>query len=177
MKKLLIVIDYQKDFVSGALGFEGADSIEENICKKIEEYREEEQEIVYTLDTHDEDYPNTPEGKNLPVPHCYVNTEGWQLAGKVAQALTTQDVVFIKPTFGSLELGNYLKENMYDYVELCGLVSYICVFSNAVIAKAALPYAEIVVDAAASLGPDIEMQRKAYDVLENLHIKVLNRGK
>ena len=177
MKKLLIVIDYQKDFVSGALGFEGADSIEENICRKIAQYREEEQEIVYTLDTHDEDYPNTPEGKNLPVPHCYVNTEGWQLSGEVAQALTTQDVVFIKPTFGSLELGNYLKENMYDYVELCGLVSYICVFSNALIAKAALPYAEIVVDAAASNGPDKSMEEKAYDVLENLHIKVLNRGK
>ena len=177
MKKILIVVDYQKDFVSGALGFAGAELIEDNICKKIAKYREEEQEIVYTLDTHDEDYPNTPEGKNLPIPQCYVNTEGWQLAGKVAQAINTQDVVFIKPTFGSLELGNYLKENMYDYVELCGLVSYICVFSNAVIAKAALPYAEIVVDSNATLGPDPLMQGKAYDVLENLHIKVLNWSK
>ncbi len=176
MKKLLIVIDYQKDFVNGALGFEGASSVEAAICKKIESYRKEEQEVVYTLDTHDEDYLNTPEGKNLPVPHCFVGTEGWQLEGKVAKALTTQDVVFIKPTFGSLELGNYLKENGYEQVELCGLVSYICVFSNAVIAKAALPYSHIIVDALACNGPDKEMEAKAYDILENLHITVLNRG-
>ena len=170
--KVLIVIDYQKDFVSGALGFAGADGYDAPIAARIANAREEGEEVIFTLDTHDADYMNTTEGRNLPIPHCLADSEGWQLYGKVAQSITTADPVFIKPTFGSLELANYLREKGYERVELCGLVSHICVLSNAVLAKAALPEAEIVVDSRLTGAMDESMTEKALEVLQGLHITV-----
>ena len=163
----LIVIDYQKDFVSGALGFVGAESYDTPIANRIMQAREAGEEVIFTLDTHDADYMNTTEGKHLPIPHCLADSEGWQLYGKVAECITTADPVFIKPTFGSLELANYLREKGYERVELCGLVSHICVLSNAVLAKAALPEAEIVVDRKLT-----GAMEKALEVLQGLHITV-----
>lgn len=169
---VLIVIDYQKDFVSGALGFAGAERYDTLIANRIEQARQAGEDVIFTLDTHDAAYLNSMEGKHLPIPHCLADSEGWQLYGKVAESITTADPVFIKPTFGSLELANHLREQGYERVELCGLVSHICVLSNAVLAKAALPEAEIVVDSKLTGAMDESMTEKALDILRGLHITV-----
>lgn len=174
MKKLLIIVDYQNDFVDGALGFEGAELIGKVIKGKIENYLNNNHHIIYTFDTHNEDYMNTVEGSKLPVPHCLKGSKGWEIKDEV-NYLNKAIKTFEKPTFPSLELANYLKENPYDEVELCGLVSNICVISNAVMVKAALPNAKIFIDALATDSFDKVLQEKCFDVLEGLHIEVINR--
>ena len=176
MKQLLLVVDYQKDFVDGTLGFPGAEKLDGPIAEKIAAYRSAGDDVAFTLDTHQENYPDTQEGRKLPVPHCLMNTEGWQLYGKTGQALDkSRDMVICKPTFPSLWLGNWLKEQGYDRIELVGLVSYMCVLSNAVVAKAALPEAELVVDAACTAGPDPRLHANALELMETLQITVINR--
>ena len=174
MQKLLIVVDYQKDFVSGALGFAGAEKLDAVIAAKIRAYRAEGAEIVLTLDTHGEDYDSTQEGQKLPVPHCIRETDGWRLYGETC-ALLEDCRAFEKPTFGSAQLFDYLRGSDFGQIELCGLVSNICVLSNAVLAKTALPEAEIIVDAAATSAADAAMNEKALDVLEGIQVTVLNR--
>ena len=169
MKKILIIVDYQNDFVSGSLGFPEAVRLEEGICAKIKEY--ENDEIVYTLDTHRENYLDTQEGKKLPVVHCIKGTEGHELYGKVKELLKDCRT-FEKPTFPSADLLDYLRGGEYDVIELAGLVSSICVISNAVIAKAACPEAEIIVDSALTAGADAHMHEAALDVMRNLQITV-----
>ena len=132
-------------------------------------------DVAFTLDTHGENYLTTQEGKHLPVPHCLRGSEGWTLYGETGKSRRQADPALEKPAFPSLELGTWLREKGYDRVELVGLVSYICVLSNAVIAKAALPEAEIVVDAACTAGPDLTLHEKALDLMETLQIAVTNR--
>ena len=168
--RLLIVVDFQNDFVSGALGFPGAEELEEGICAKIKEY--EGEEVVYTLDTHAEDYLSTQEGKNLPVVHCVKGTDGYELFGRV-KALLDGKKFFEKNTFGSGELYEYLKGKSYKQIELCGLVSNICVISNAVIAKTACPNAEITVNSRLTASADAEMNKKALDVMRGLQVSVI----
>lgn len=176
MKKLLLVIDFQKDFVDGALGFPGAEALDGLIAKKIASFRSAGGDVAFTLDTHGENYLRTQEGRKLPVTHCIRETPGWELYGQVGKARRPEDPILEKPAFPSLELGNWLREKGYDQVELVGLVSYICVISNAVIAKAALPEAEILVDARCTAGPDPQLHQKALDVMENaLQITVTGR--
>ena len=175
MKKLLLVIDYQNDFVSGSLGFEQAVSLEDPICRKIESYLKNGDDIIFTLDTHGQDYSSTQEGKKLPVAHCLKGTPGWQLYGQVGSSLLPGDPVFEKETFPSLDLADWLRERDYDTVELCGLVSHICVLSNAVMVKAALPNAAITVDARLTASYDPNLHQKALDVLEGIHITVTDR--
>lgn len=175
MKKLLIVIDYQKDFVDGSLGFEKAKEIENNIADKIKEYRSNNDEIVFTLDTHNENYLNTLEGKNLPVPHCIINTDGHKLYGKIADLKTDADKCFLKCTYGSDELFEYLKNRDYISIELCGVVTNICVISNAVLVKTALYETPIYVDCKCVASNDDELNLAAIKVMESLHIKILNK--
>lgn len=175
MKKALIVVDYQKDFVSGSLGFPKAETFDRAIAAKIRECRSSGDDIIVTLDTHAENYLETQEGKNLPVIHCIRGTEGWSLFGETAKQIQETDRKFEKGTFGSLALAEYLKEQRYDIVELVGVVSNICVISNAVLAKAALPEALIIVDAACTASNDDTMNEKALDVMEGLQIEVFRR--
>ena len=175
MNRLLIVVDYQKDFVDGALGFSGAEKLAEPIAGRIGEYRACGGDVAFTLDTHEPGYLDTQEGNKLPVPHCIRDSGGWELYGPVAGAVRESDPLFLKPTFPSLELGEWLKAREYTQVELCGLVSHICVLSNAVVAKAALPEAEIIVDANLTASYDPALHEKALDVLEGLQVTVLNR--
>ena len=175
MKKILLVIDYQKDFVDGALGFPQAAVLEDAIADKITAYRKNGDEIVFTFDTHTEDYLSTQEGRNLPVIHCIKGTPGWELFGKIAGLCLETDTCFEKIAFGSMELANYLAENHYDQVELVGVVSNICLLSDAVIAKAALPEAQIVVDAACVASNVDRLNEAALDVMESLQIKIINR--
>lgn len=176
MRKLLLIIDYQKDFVDGALGFAGAEKLDGPIAQKIADYRAAGGDVAFTLDTHGENYPQTQEGRKLPVPHCLRETPGWSLYGQTGKARREEDTVIEKPAFPSLELGSWLREKGYDQIELVGLVSYICVISNAIVAKAAVPEAEIIVDATCTAGPDPELHAKALDVMEQcLQITVTNR--
>jgi nicotinamidase-related amidase len=119
---------------------------------------------------------DTEEGKHLPVIHCVEGTWGHQLEDDVLRLKNENDKTFIKHTFPSLELGRFLEEQQYQKIELCGLVSNICVLSNAVIAKSACPNAHIVIDAKATASFDLDLHNKALDVLEGLHIEVKNRG-
>lgn len=170
MKKILVVVDYQNDFVNGSLGFPGAELLDEAICKKISEYNDSE--VVYTLDTHGEGYMDTLEGRNLPEPHCIKGTDGHKNYGQTSEKLAGARC-FEKSSFGSLELGEYLKAGGYDRVELCGLVSNICVLSNAVIARAALPNAEIVVDHQCTASSDPALNDAALAVLKGIQVTVL----
>ena len=175
MKKLLVVVDYQKDFIDGALGFEGAESIEDRIVELIEQFEKNDDFVCFTLDTHERDYLFTTEGCNLPIKHCIKGTEGWQIADRLKDYLPNHPK-FEKHTFGSLDLGNYIRgiAPLIDEVYLVGLVSNICVISNAIIAKAALDKnGRVYVVRDATLSADKEMQQKAFDILENLHIKVI----
>ncbi len=175
MKKLLLVVDYQRDFVDGTLGFPGAEALDSLIAEKIDAYHAVGDDVVFTMDTHTPHYARTLEGQKLPVPHCIAGTEGWALYGETARAARSEDLRFSKPTFPSLELANWLRGRDYGQVELCGLVSYICVISNAVMVKAALPEAEILVDGRCTAGPDEELNRQALNLMECIHVTVTNR--
>ena len=175
MKKLLLVVDYQKDFVDGALGFPGAELLDGPIARKVEAYHAAGDDVAFTLDTHGESYLQTQEGRRLPVVHCRKYTPGWALYGETGKARQEKDKLIEKPAFPSLELGNWLEEKEYDQIELVGLVSYMCVLSNAIIAKAALPEAEILIDAACTAGPDQALHEKCLDLMESLQMTVINR--
>ncbi len=174
---ILFVIDYQKDFVDGALGFAGAERLDEKIAARVREYGPGR--VWYTMDTHYEDYINTREGRNLPVPHCIRGSEGWQNYGQTAEALAEVGAVGIeKRTFG-MDLGDpavlaKLPERV-DNIELCGLVSNICVVSNAAVLQGHYPDAQLTVDARLTDSFDKELNEKVLDVLAGLQVKVLNR--
>ncbi len=174
MKKLLVVVDYQNDFVCGSLGFTKAREIETSICEKIEKYHSEGSDVLFTFDTHFENYPSTQEGRKLPITHCIDQGEGWQLYGKVGALRLKSDYTISKHCFGSIDLANFLLKNQYDAVEFVGVVTDICVISNAVIAKAALPEAEIIVDAACVATNNEEAGKKALDVMAGLQMTILN---
>lgn len=174
-KKLLVVVDYQHDFVDGTLGFEEARALEEPLCERIRSYLADGDDVVFTMDTHEQKYLLTNEGRHLPVKHCLRGTAGWELYGKPAQ-LARPEKRIEKPSFGSMALAEYLKANgPFASVELCGVVSNICVLSNAVIAKAASPESEILVDRRLIASPDKKLEEEALDILENLHVTVLHR--
>ena len=174
MGRLLVVVDMQNDFVDGALGFGGADRIIEGIERKIADYMASGDEVVYTLDTHHENYSETQEGRNLPVPHCIKGSEGHALVPALKDLLSDCRC-FEKPTFGSLELGKYINENSgkYDSIEVCGLVSNICVISNAVMAKAAAPEAEIIVDSSLTDSFDKKLNEETFDILKGIQVTVV----
>ena len=175
-KSVLIVVDMQQDFIDGALGSEEAVTIVEKVAEKVRAAEEEGVLVLFTRDTHGEDYMNTEEGKNLPVPHCIKHTEGWQVSGKIPYPQEARS--FDKLTFGSLDLGNFLKELAFppERVELVGLCTDICVLSNAVIAKAALPNAHIVVDAACCAGVTPVSHDTALAAMKAIQVEVVNQG-
>ena len=174
MKKILIVVDMQKDFVDGALGTAEAVAIVDNVVEKIQSH---DGDIIVTYDTHFENYMGTLEGKNLPVAHCIKNTDGWKLDGKVEKALENRKYKTIeKLTFGSTELPEYIKAN-YDEneieIELIGLCTVICVVSNALLLKANLLETEISVDANCCAGVTVESHNAALTTMKMCQIKVV----
>ena len=144
--KVLIVVDMQNDFIDGALGTKEAVAIVPNVIETIKGF---EGTILYTKDTHFDDYMDTQEGKNLPVPHCIKGTDGWNLAEDIETVKCPQDKVFEKMTFGSKELGDYLQrlaiEEDIEEITLVGLCTDICVISNALLVKAYLPEVPVAV--------------------------------
>lgn len=172
MEKLLIVVDYQKDFVDGALGFAGAALLAAPIAAHIEKCRSEGWRILFTFDTHKEDYLSTQEGRLLPVPHCLKGSEGWQLYGAVADVRREGDICIEKGALGSHELMAYLLEHPAGEIQLCGLVSNMCVISNAVIVKAALPEAKVTVLKKLTDSFDPALHKKAMDVMAGMQITI-----
>ncbi|HOD61475.1 MAG TPA: isochorismatase family cysteine hydrolase [Bacilli bacterium] len=176
MKKLLVVVDYQNDFVEGSLGFPEAKTLEDKICKKIKEYYDQQQDVVFTLDTHDDSYLTTEEGLNLPIKHAIKGTFGWQLYGKVKNMMKSPDQGIEKDTFGSRKLASYLQAKKHDEIELVGIITNMCVIANAIIAKTYNPNAKIIVDAECTASNDYQLHNKALDVMESLQIKIKNRN-
>ena len=173
----LFVIDYQNDFVDGALGFPGAEKLDALIAARIREYGPGK--VWFTRDTHFEDYLTTREGHHLPVPHCIKGSDGWQNYGETAKALEEVGAIGIdKLTFG-MDIADpailSLLPEQADRIELCGLVSNICVISNTVVLQSHYPNAQMVVDAdlTASFAPDLHA--KTLDVLSGLQVEILNR--
>ena len=179
-KRILIVVDYQKDFVDGALGFESAKNLDNGIASLMEEYAEDENGLIFcTFDTHGEDYMSTQEGRKLPIEHCIKGTEGWKLYGDTEMAeimYSTKCSRIEKPTFGSYELMRRLDRiDRMDGVEsitLVGVVTNMCVISNAVIAKAACPEAEIIIKKDLVDSFDKELHAKAIDVMKSMQMTI-----
>ncbi len=175
MQRCLIVVDYQNDFVSGSLGFPGAELLDSLIVEKIQKYRANGDVIVFTFDTHDSNYLKTQEGKNLAVPHCIKETVGHNLYGETAKQILDGDKCFYKRAFGSDELYEYLKETPFERIEIVGLVSNICVITNAVLAKTAQPETPIVVDAECTASHNPNLHQAALDVMISLQIRVARK--
>lgn len=177
MERYLFVIDYQKDFVDGALGFPGAEKLDEKIAAKVREYGKGR--VFFTRDTHFENYLETREGKNLPVVHCIKGSEGWQVYGETAKALTEVEAPGIDKLVFGMDVTDpataaVLPETA-DEIELVGLVSNICVVSNAVVLQSKYPEATIIVDAACTDSFDKSLHEKVLDVLSGFQVKVLGR--
>ena len=166
MRKTLIVVDMQKDFIDGALGTGEAVAIVENVKKKIAAYRANGDEIIFTRDTHQPGYLETNEGKHLPVPHCIEGTPGWE----IYEGLTVEgDMVVNKPTFGFLGWAGYA----FEEVELVGLCTDICVVSNALILKATYPEITVKVDATCCAGVTPESHVAALATMKMCQVEVL----
>ena len=171
--KLLVIVDYQNDLVNGALGFEAAAALDRKIAHKIRDYRKENGEVVYTMETHQKDYLTTLMGTKLPTEHCIEDTQGHRLYGFTAKERTVKDKVFYKDTFGSLELADHIKFRDYESVELVGVMTHTNVLSTAVMVKTALPETDVIVNTDYVAAPDEEMQAKALDILEALQVTVI----
>ncbi len=172
--KALIVVDMQNDFVSGSLGSAEAQKIVPGVARKIEEYRKAGAPVFFTLDTHEEDYLLTQEGKNLPVKHCLKGTDGWQLSPEVREAAGNAPVCFEKNTFGSEALTRKLVSEKPEEIELVGLCTDICVISNALLIKAFLPETVIRVDASCCAGVTPESHENALKAMKMCQITVIN---
>lgn len=167
--KHLIVVDMQKDFIDGALGSPEAVSIVPAVKEYIENFCGE---IIFTRDTHHDDYMNTQEGRNLPVPHCIKDTEGWQIA-KELNPLTQGRKIFDKNTFGSTHLAEYLKkQGDVDEVTIIGLCTDICVISNAMLIKAYLPEVKISVIEKCCAGVTPDSHKRALDTMKVCQIEI-----
>jgi len=174
MKKILVVVDMQKDFVDGSLGTKEAEAIVPAVAEKIRSF---DGEIFVTYDTHFENYMETAEGKKLPVPHCIKGTEGWQLDKAVAEALRGKAYTPVeKITFGSVDLPGLIGKAAGDEafsVELIGLCTDICVVSNALLIKAAFPETPICVDASCCAGVTPEKHAAALETMRSCQIDIL----
>lgn len=182
MIDMLIVVDMQRDFVSGALGSAEARAIVPSVAARIRRAKEEGTQVVFTLDTHDTDYMETREGRFLPVPHCIQGSEGWALEPEVARECQRGMISFEKPTFGSTALMHHVAAAAATKgcvngngltIELCGVCTDICVVSNAMLIKAALPEADLIVDSALCAGVTPEKHEAALETMRSCQIQVL----
>lgn len=173
--KVLVVVDMQNDFVEGALGTKDACAIVPDVVKMIEEF---DGKIVATRDTHMEDYMDSQEGKNLPVIHCVKGTDGWKINSEIQKALDERQAVVIdKPTFGSVELGEYVRkldrEEPVEEILLIGVCTDICVISNALLLKAYLPEVTVKVAASCCAGVTPEQHAQALEAMKPCQIEIV----
>lgn len=169
--KVLVVVDMQKDFVDGVLGTKEAVAIVDNVATAIKKH---DGDVIFTRDTHFANYMETQEGKKLPVPHCIKETEGWQLCANIESLRKPEDKVFDKPTFGSVELAEYLKEKKeLKSVVLVGLCTDICVISNAMLIKAYMPEVEVSVMEKCCAGVTPASHSNALEAMKMCQINVI----
>ena len=173
MQNILVVVDMQNDFIDGALGTKEAVQIVPNVKKKLQEFQGR---ILFTRDTHEENYMETQEGKKLPVPHCIKGTKGWEIREEL-EAYRKEEA-FDKPSFGSLSLGEALKamhqEEEIGKITFIGICTDICVISNVMITKAFLPEVEIEVDASCCAGVSPATHKNALEAMKVCQVKVVN---
>lgn len=167
--KILIVVDMQKDFIDGALGTAEAVAIVPSVIEKIKEYENSDSLVIYTKDTHFENYMDTREGRHLPVPHCIKGTAGHEIPDEI---LRGHDLIIEKPTFGSTELASYLENIEFDEVELIGLCTDICVVSNALLIKARFPEREVSVDSSCCAGVTPATHEAALTTMKMCQINI-----
>lgn len=166
MKKTLVVVDMQKDFIDGALGTKEAVAIVDNVKKKIAMYKENGDEIIFTRDTHQTNYMETNEGKHLPVEHCIEGAAGWE----IGEGLEVEGALYInKPSFGYMNWKDYNLEE----VEIIGLCTDICVVSNALIIKATFPEIKVSVDASCCAGVTPESHAAALTTMKMCQVEVI----
>ena len=175
MKRFLIVVDMQKDFVDGSLGTPEAQAIVPAAVKEIETFNGE---MIATFDTHFENYPETAEGKKLPVVHCVKNTSGWELNDDIAAALNMRGFTPVeKLTFGSTYLPELIAKradgNDFE-MELIGLCTDICVVSNALLLKAHFPEKRIAVKASCCAGVTPALHEAALKTMASCQIDILD---
>lgn len=179
-KKILIVVDMQKDFIYGSLGSPEAREIVSNVVAKIKQYKNEGNMIIATQDTHFSDYLSTEEGRKLPIPHCIVNSEGWQIEDGVFDAIRGYDNLMCvnKTTFGSVAMCEKLREliavdEQSEYsIEIIGLVLNICVISNALLVKGYFPEAEISIDLNCTAATSKDDYESACMVLKSCQVDI-----
>lgn len=166
--KFLIVVDTQVDFITGSLGSSLTQAVVPNVVQKVANYNGT---VIFTRDTHFDDYLNTQEGKNLPIKHCIKNTSGWEICNELKPFANK---VVDKITFGSEDLPNVIKSyrQQIDEIELCGFCTDICVISNAMILKAAFPETLISVDEKCCAGVSLESHHTAIQAMKAVQIKI-----
>ena len=173
MQDILIVVDMQNDFIDGALGTSEAVAIVPKVAEKVKSFKGT---VIFTRDTHGENYMQTQEGRNLPVPHCIKGSHGWEVCPALEPLRT--GLTIDKPTFGSAELGKQLLEldatEPVGSITLVGLCTDICVISNAMIAKAFLPEVPVTVDAACCAGVTPESHRNALNAMKMCQVRIEN---
>lgn len=177
MSKVLVVVDMQNDFITGSLGTKEAEKIVADVVRKIEAYQTSGNQVIYTRDTHDQNYLETSEGKKLPVAHCIEGTWGWELEASIAKTVVSEASICNKPTFGSVALGEEMQrlamEDKNLEVELVGLCTDICVISNALLIKAFVPEAMIRVDAKCCAGVTPDSHKNALEAMKMCQIQVM----
>ena len=166
MKKTLIVVDMQNDFIDGALGTQEAVAIVPKVKEKIAEYAGRGDEIIFTRDTHQKDYLSTNEGKHLPVEHCIEGTKGWEIASGVYQEGCR---IINKPTFGYVGWGGF----HFEEVEIVGLCTDICVISNALLIKALFPEIKVGIDPKCCAGVTPESHEKAVATMKMCQVDIV----
>ena len=166
--KYLIVVDMQNDFINGSLGSKDAEAIVPSVVNKVKNF---DGKVIFTRDTHFEDYLKTQEGRKLPVVHCVKDTEGWQICDELKPYAKT---VVDKVTFGSVDLPDIIKNFKDDIeeIELCGLCTDICVISNAMILKAAFPEITVTVDSKCCAGVSVESHNTALNAMRAVQIEI-----
>ena len=175
--KILLVIDMQNDFLHGTLRNEEGIKIIPEVVKRINEYKDNNCVVIATRDTHEENYLETQEGIKLPVVHCIKNTNGWEINDDVLKALG-DSIIFDKPTFGSLELSKYLHQEYSNIqnkleIEILGVCTDICVISNAMLVKATLPEAKIIVNSKLCAGVTVESHNNALKAMSLCQIEII----
>lgn len=172
--KLLVVVDMQNDFISGSLGSPSAEAIVDRVCEKIKNW---DGDVVYTEDTHYDDYPNTNEGKHISVAHCVRSGSkpwGWELHDQVKAVRAPGSIAITKESFGSFELAQMAMGVGYDIIEIVGLCTDICVVSNALMIASACKYSSVRVDASCCAGTSNENHNAALKIMQQCCIDIIN---
>lgn len=176
-KRLLLVVDVQEDFVRGSLPAENGESRVQNMVERIGKAKKENEEVIFTQDTHfEESYFNTQEGKNLPVLHCVKNTKGWEIISEFNKFIEEDTTIIEKSTFGSLPMIDVIRERLnqgYTEIELFGICTDICVINTAVLLKNNFPEVPIFVNASCSAGVTEELHKSAIKTMKSFQVNII----